>query len=83
MSTVYLIFVRDNTSRLGPSNLRSTIGRQLKRHIYNARSAMSATQNNELTELVNNNNDNNGSDDDDEFTDPPTPTNELNDEKKQ
>ncbi|CAH8658995.1 unnamed protein product [Schistosoma curassoni] len=75
--------VRDNTSRLGPSNLRSTIGRQLKRHIYNARSAMSATQNNELTELVNNNNDNNGSDDDDEFTDPPTPTNELNDEKKQ
>ncbi|KAH9591676.1 hypothetical protein MS3_00003867 [Schistosoma haematobium] len=72
--------VRDNTSRLGPSNLRSTIGRQLKRHIYNARSAMSATQKNELTELVNNNN---GSDDDDEFTDPPTPTNELNDEEKQ
>ncbi|VDO89774.1 unnamed protein product [Schistosoma curassoni] len=72
--------VRDNTSRLGPLNLRSTIGRQLKRHIYNARSAMSATQKNELTELVNNNND---SDDDDEFTDPPTPTNELNDEEKQ
>ncbi|CAH8660954.1 unnamed protein product [Schistosoma bovis] len=72
--------VRDNTSRLGPSNLRSTIGRQLKRHIYNARCAMSATQNNELTELVNNDN---GSDDDDQFTDPPTPTNELNDEEKQ
>ncbi|VDP62611.1 unnamed protein product [Schistosoma mattheei] len=72
--------VRDNTSRLGPSNLRSTIGRQLKRHICNARSAMSATQNNEITELVNNNN---GSDDDDEFTDPPTPTNELNDKEKQ
>lgn len=41
---------------------------------------MSATQNNELTELVNNDN---GSDDDDQFTDPPTPTNELNDEEKQ
>ncbi|CAH8581869.1 unnamed protein product [Schistosoma turkestanicum] len=66
--------IKNNTGRLGPSNLRSTIGRQLKRHVHNTQGEMLVTENNAHNKPLNSNGD---SDEGDEFTESPTPTNEL------
>ncbi|CAH8652865.1 unnamed protein product [Heterobilharzia americana] len=64
-----------NTYRFATGSLRSTVGRHLKRNTCSAYGSLRHTSSS-LTGSSNNI-------DSDDFTDPPTPTNELNEEKQQ
>ncbi|KAK4474519.1 hypothetical protein MN116_001666 [Schistosoma mekongi] len=65
-----------NNCRLAPPNLRSTVGRQLKRNnMYNSHGLVIKNNTLILTKSLNDDNNNNSDSDNNALTDPPTPTN--------